>query len=421
MTDGSGERFDTVLSNGLRLHVLRRTEIPVAAVRFACRGGLLSEDPATSGLTRFLGAMWTRGTQRHSAAEFACEVEALAAEIDGFSGRNSAGLTLDCLSETLEPALELFADALLEPRFDPEEIERERRETLAALERREDRLGQKAFQLFAETEFESHPYRMTVIGCPETVSRFSVSDLEAHAKSLLRADRGAIAVVGDVDPERVAASLEGRLAALPRGVLSGENAGKDEIELPPEELRSVGVRECELVKDRAQAHLVLGFRGLRLEDPDRHALELISQLLAGQGGRLFLELRDRQSLAYTVSAANVEGVAPGYFTIYIATAPDKIARARSGILEEIERLLNEKPSADELQRAIRYGTGSFAIDSQRSHVRAAHLALDSVYGLGPDSADRYPTLLGRVTPDDVLRVAQRIFRLDALTVSSVHP
>jgi zinc protease len=165
----------------------------------------------------------------------------------------------------------------------------------------------------------------------------------------------------------------------------------------------------------------MGFRGLTLDDPDRYTLELISQMLAGQGGRLFLELRDRQSLAYTVSASNVEGIAPGYFSIYIATAPDKIDRARVGINEEIERLLNAPPDPAELARAIRFGTGSFAIDAQRSHSRAAHIALDSIYGLGPDNADRYPEELARITPDDVLRVARRVFRLDAVTMSSVRP
>lgn len=430
--DGAGERFDAELANGLRVHFLRRPEIPIAAVRFACRGGLLRETEATAGITRFLAAMWTRGTRRHSAAEFARETEWLAAEIDGFSGHNSIGLTLDSLSETLEPALDLFAAALLSPRLDPEEIERERRDTLAALERREDRLGQKAFQLFAETEFERHPYRLSVMGRAETVSRFDAEELAAHARGLLRADRSAIAIVGDVDPERVVEILEEKLAALPSGADAGGAADRadradagDRTEpsgdLPEEEPRGLGLREVELVKDRAQAHLVLGFRGLTLADPDRHALELISQLLAGQGGRLFLELRDRQSLAYTVAATNVEGLAPGHFSIYIATAPDKIARARAGILEELERLVDEAPGPEEIQRAIRYASGGFAIDSQRSHARAAHLALDSIYGLGADSSELYPSQLASVTPEDVLRVARRVFRLDAFTVSSVHP
>ncbi|MBY0401597.1 insulinase family protein, partial [Myxococcota bacterium] len=407
--DGAGERLDARLPNGLELHILRRSEVPVAAIRFACRGGVLHEDPTTNGQSRFLSAMWTRGTKRRSAIDYTRAVEGLAAEIEGFSGRNSIGLTLDCLSETLEPAFALFAEAILEPGFDPEELERERRETLAALDRREDRLGQLAFQLFARTEYENHPYGMTVLGERESVSRFDPAALERHMDRLVCADRAALSVVGDVDPERLARMLEGSFSALPR-------AGSP-LPSPTLDPRAAGIRESALIKERAQAHLVVGFRGLTLDDPDRHVLELISQMLAGQGGRLFLELRDRQSLAYTVSASNVEGLAPGHFTIYIATAPDKLERARSGILEEIDRLTRQEPEREALDRAIQYGTGTFAISSQRNHSRAAHIALDSIYGLGPDYTERYPEALSRVTPEDVLRVARRVFRTDAYTAS----
>ncbi|HEB90391.1 MAG TPA: insulinase family protein [Deltaproteobacteria bacterium] len=411
--DGAGERLDARLPSGLDLHVLRRPEVPVVSVRLASLGGLLSEDGSRSGLSRFLAAMWTRGTRTRTAARFAEEAEALAADIDGYSGRNSIGITLDCLSESLEAAFGLFSEAVLDPRLDPEEIERERRETLAALGRREDQLGQQAFRLFARTEFERHPYRLTILGEPESVATFSAEDLVAHSRRLLRADRSAIAVVGDIDPEVVARLVEDHFG--------GFGAAETGFALPVEEERGVGIRESELIKNRAQAHLVVGFRGITLADSDRAALELISQMLTGQGGRLFLELRDRQSLAYTVSASNMEGLAPGTFTIYIATAPEKIERARTGIFEEIDRLVSEVPSAKELEHAIRFGTGSFAIGSQRNHARAAHIALDSIYGLGPDHSERYPEELARVTPEDVLRVAQRVFRPDAHTISSVHP
>ncbi len=411
--DGAGERVDARLPNGLDLHILRRSEVPVVALRFACRGGVLYEDDSTNGITRFVSAMWTRGTRRRSAVDYTREVEGLAAEIEGFSGRNSIGLTLDCLAETLEPAFDLFTEALLEPRFEAGEIERERRETLAALDRREDRLGQIAFQLFARTEFQSHPYRMTVLGERASVSSFDPAALRRHADRLIRANRGALAVVGDVDPERVARLVEDRLSGLPPSELA--------LPMPPTEARPIGIRESTLIKDRAQAHLVIGFRGLTLDDPDRHALELIAQMLAGQGGRLFVELRDRQSLAYTVSASNVEGLAPGHFTFYIATAPEKLERAREGILAEIERLTREEPDRESLDRAIRYGTGSFAINSQRNHSRAAHIALDSIYGLGADFTEGYPSALQQVTPAEILRVARRVFRTDAYTTSAVHP
>jgi len=411
--DGAGERLDATLPNGLDVHVLRRPEVPIATLRLACPGGLLTETESTSGITRFLNAMWTRGTRSLSAADFARRVEGLAAEIDGFSGRNSIGLTLDTLSESFEPALALFSEALLEPGLDPAEIDRERRETLAALDRREDRLGQRAFQLFSRTEFEDHPYSLTVLGEREAIESFDAAALSRHAERLIRADRAAVAIVGDVDPEKVGRWISERLGGMP--------SGGPGLALPEVPARGVGVRESAQIKDRAQAHLVVGFRGVTLDDPDRHALEVISQLLAGQGGRLFLELRDRQSLAYTVSASNVEGLAPGYVSIYIATAPDKMDRARAGIFEEIDRLVSAPPDPEELSRAIRYGSGSFAIDSQRSHARAAHIALDSIYGLGPDHTEDYPARIAALTPEDIHRVAKRIFRTDACTISAVHP
>jgi zinc protease len=166
---------------------------------------------------------------------------------------------------------------------------------------------------------------------------------------------------------------------------------------------------------------VVGFRGGAVDDDDRFALEVIAQLLAGQGGRLFLELRDKQGLAYSVSASSVEGVAPGYFVTYIATAPERLEQARSGLLEELERLLSGPPAAAELDRARRYLTGNFVIDQQRDAAHAAQIALGDLYGLGPNSGDAYVARIESVSAEDVLRVARRIVRLDAYTEAVVRP
>ena len=106
---------------------------------------------------------------------------------------------------------------------------------------------------------------------------------------------------------------------------------------------------------------------------------------------------------------------------YVATAPEKLDRARAGLFDEVERLLEAPPDAEGVARAIRFGSGNFAIDSQRSHTRAAHIALDSIYGLGPDHTDGYAASLAALTPDDIHRVARRVLRPDACTISAVHP
>jgi len=401
-----------VLENGARLHVVARPEVPVVAVRAALLGGSLAETAETAGIGSFVASMWLRGSRGRSAADVAREIEGLAADLDGFSGRNSSGLTLEVTSDRLRPSLDLLAEALLEPAFAAEEIEKERDETLAALERREDQLGARVFDLFAETHYRSHPYRMPIAGTRASIEALTRDALLAHHARLVDPRHLVVALVGDVDPDDAAAELSKRLGSL---------AAPEEPpwSLPPVEPGPAEARERVLRKERAQAHLVIGFRGLALGDPDREALEVLTQVLSGQGGRLFLELRDRRSLAYSVSALSIEGLAPGFFAVYIATAPDKLADARRGVLEQLDAVLSAPPGEDELERARRYLIGSFAIDQQRAAVRASHVSLDSLYGLGPDADRRYVERIRAVTPADAHRVARRLLRPDLATTAII--
>ncbi len=402
------------LDGGAELHVQPRKNAPVVAVRAAFLGGLLAQTPETAGLCHFLSSTWTRGTERLSSGALARAVEDLAAEIDGFSGRSSLGLTLDVATDQLAPSLDLFAEVLLHPGFEAEEIEKQRRETLATIERLEDQLAQQAFALFARTHFESHPYRLPMIGTRESVASFDEAALRSHQARLIGRRNLAIGVAGDVDPDEIAAKLSERLVGLPEG--AGLRDALPALEAPPD-----SIRKGLLHKDRAQAHLVMGFRGLSVDDDDRPSLDVISQLLAGQSGRLFLELRDKQSLAYSVNAMSVEGFAPGYFVVYIATAPEKLEAARSGMLAELTRLLDGPPDAREFEEARRNLIGNHAIGQQRNAGHAAHLALDALYGLGAGSHLHYGERVGAVTREDIMRVARRIVRLDAYTEAVVAP
>lgn len=398
---------------GAVLHVAPRRDVPVVSLRAAGIGGLLAEREETAGLSSFLSSVWLRGTEVRSSLDLARSIEGLAADIDGFSGRSSLGLTMDCTSEQLAPTLELFAEVLLRPGFDEEEIERERRETLAAIARREDRLGEKVFELFLATLYPSHPYRHPMRGTAAAVQTFDAEKLAAHYAQLVCAGNLVIGVAGDVDPDAFAARISGLLTELPVGPFT--------LQAPASDPAPAEARRIELRKAREQAHLVIGFRGLTVRDEDRFALEVISQLLAGQGGRLFLELRDRMGLAYAVNAANVEGVAPGFFAVYIGTAPEKLADAERAMQIELERLLESPPPEGELQRAKRYLTGNYEIDLQRSSVRAAHLSLDGLYGLGADADRFYAERIGAVGKEDVLRVARRVVDLAAPTVAVIRP
>lgn len=400
------------LENGAQLFVLPRPGVASISARAAFFGGLLAEATACdAGLSGLVSSLWTRGTARLSAASFARDVESLAASIDGFTGRNSFGLTLDVTTDHFLPALDLFSEALLTPNFDEAEIEREKEEVLAAIERREDELAQLAYLALFREQYGEHPYAHAIRGEKETVTAFDAERVAQHHSRWICANNLVLAIAGDVDPDTAAREIAARFSELPTQTFTRPQY--------PLAALAPGIREIEIKKNRAQMHLVVGFRGVTVHDEHRYALDVASQILAGQGGRLFLELRDRQSLAYSVSASNVEGLDPGFFAIYIATAPEKTQQAERGIFMELEKLRTTEPSDEEFLRAKNYLIGNFLIAEQRNTTHAAHMALDALYGLGADASMRYREKIAALSKQDVLRAVRQVLTLDRCTIVRV--
>jgi zinc protease len=186
---------------------------------------------------------------------------------------------------------------------------------------------------------------------------------------------------------------------------------------PPPEKRLQEKR----VLARAQSHLVYGFMGMRLNDPRRHALEVLSMILSGQGGRLFVELRDKRSMAYSVSSFTIEGVDPGYFAAYIGTSPEKVNDAMEGIRAELTRVRDERVSEAELARAKQHLIGTNEIGLQRNASRAALLALDNCYGMGLENFLHYSDNIAGVTAEAVREVARQVIDFDHSVLATVGP
>jgi len=164
---------------------------------------------------------------------------------------------------------------------------------------------------------------------------------------------------------------------------------------------------------------VYGFLALSIDDPDLAALDVLTQVLGGQGGRLFVELRDRQSLAYSVTAFEMEGVDPGSFAVYMAGAPTKLDESLAGIRGELGKIVNEPITDEELARAKGYLIGTQAVSLQRYGTQAMLLSLDELYGLGATHHLDYADRISAVSAADVQRVAKRVIRLDAPVVAII--
>ncbi len=400
------------LPNGLRVVVKPNHSVPLVSLRLAFRGGLLAETEKTEGITSFVSEMLSKGTTGRSAAQLAQDVEGIAGELSGFSGRNSFGLQGDFLSESLDTGLDLFTDALLHPAFDAEEIDKLKVERRAALRRREDNLGTKAFELFQKELYPSHPYRFSSLGTLASLNRIDRKALASYWSAFAQPSNAVLGVVGDVDPDKFVEALRARLA---------EWHGAGKVTLPARKTPTAPgkPREATLVKKKNQSHIVYGFLALSIEDPDLAPLDVLTQVLGGQGGRLFLELRDRQSLAYSVTAFEMEGLDPGTFAVYMAGAPGKLDESLTGIRAELSKVVNEPVTDSELSRAKGYLIGTQAVSLQRYGAQAMLLSLDELYGLGATHHLDYASRISAVTAADVQRVAKRVIRLDAPVVAIV--
>jgi len=400
------------LGNGVRLVVKEHHATPLVAFRAATLGGLLLERPENNGINNFIAGLLTRGSRHHSRESLSRAIDSLAANIDGFSGRNSFGLRGQFMARTVEEGTELFLEVLRHPTFPEDEVEKRRRELLIALSHRDDDPSSRAIELFYATHFPRHPYGMTALGERPSLTSLTRSQLSTYYKRLLAPNRLVVSAVGDLDAGWLLDRLEAELGELPA------------VRALPRPLPTPADGRIQRVTrhlDRQQAHFVLGMRGGRITDSDRAVLKTLEAILSRQGGRLFLELRDRQGLAYSVSAFASEGVDPGVFGVYFACAPTVVERAVAGVLAELARLRDVPVSADELGEARKYLLGSYEISLQTNAAQGDELAFNEVYGLGVEGGDRYREALAHVTPAAIQAAARGYFTLNAYTLAIVGP
>ena len=415
---GTGPEAGTItletLPNGARLILREERATPLVAMRAAFVSGLRFETEQNNGVTTLLSRMLTRGTAALGAEEIQHLMDACAGSISGAGGRNSVSLRAEALSRHFDRAFTLFADCLLDPAFPEEELERET-EPPPPGESPRARTGRRRWRSTPSprTLFQTHPYRMPQIGERATVERLDAEQLRAHHRRFHDPSRMVLAIIGDVN----------RSEALERArtLFGGAGEGSDALPEVPHESPPGERRRVHRTLARAQAHVVMGFQGLTLFDPDRHALEVLSTVLSGMGGRLFTELRDKRSMAYSVTSMAVEGIDPGSFAVYIGTSPDKRDAAEAGMEAELQKVLDEPVTPAELDRAKAHLVGTHEIGLQRNAARAALLALDGVYGLGLDNFEHYDERIQSVTAEEVLRVARRIIQLDRAVVAVVGP
>ena len=316
--EGKGAAEMVVLKNGMRVILKENHRLPEVSLSGAFLGGKRLEKDGEWGISGFVAEMLTRGTEKRTAADIAATVESWAGSLEGFSGSNSLGVSGKFLSKDLYAGLELLSDLILHVDFPSDEIEKVREDILAAIRAKRDRPTAQLFELFFKTLYPHYPYGHPATGTTETISGLTRNDLKTWYESIRIPSNFVLAVVGDLDRDQLIPYLETLFAPF---------QGSDQIlPQPGPEPPLTGPRKAHLDRPGAQAHLSVGYLGAGLKSINNPPMALVDTALSGMGGRLFTKLRDKRSLAYSVTAFRSPGLDTGAFGVYLACDPLKNCR-----------------------------------------------------------------------------------------------
>ena len=390
------------------------TSLPIVSMKIIFPGGSREESVDKLGVGQLFQRLWTAGTPSFSSVQIAHTLESLGASLHAFSGKHTLGLSVEFLSKHWSVIKPILTEIILNPTFDENEFQTEKNILLREILAERDTPGAVCQLNLMKAVYGSHPYGRSSLGTEKTVSKLTPQDLKNYYKNFVHKKSAIVSTVGAFQKNIWELEIQSILEQLP------EEGHKPQIKIKIE-----AKNQLEIITEKKtpllQSHLLIGFLTNDFTDPDRYAMKLLSSCLAGQGGRLFLELRDKQSLAYTVSPMNSDTPERGIFGFYIGCSPEKLFTAIREIRKELDKVLNQPMSHKELDRAKQFWIGRFELDLQRFSSQAILYGLDEMYGLGYDHVLTISDKINEVTREQIQKAAQRLLKPEHATISIVHP
>jgi zinc protease len=408
-----GEIRKFTLPNGLRLLVREDSRLPLVSMSAVFKAGILTETPEDNGITKLCSRVLIKGTQSRSAGQIVEQIESLGGSIGADSGNNSMSVSLRVMKPDAATGLELLSDILLHPAFPDQEVALEKQIQLASIKAEDEEVTSTARNLMRNALYPGHPYSLRLNGAPDTLSKLTRDQVAAFYRRFAVANNGVIAVFGDVDADEVKALVERLLAPMP--------SGADALASPPMPPPLAGSKTVEQSRNKAQAILMVAYRGADMFSPDRPVLELIDEACSDLGSRFFIRIREKMGLAYFVGTTQMLGLVPGPFLFYLGTAPSKLEAVRAELLDEIGQLAKNGLTNAELARAKEKAIGQQDIRNQNQEALAYSCALDELYGVGYDYFKTERAQLESVTLDQAKQVCQKYFLDKPRIIAIVAP
>ncbi|MCB1232596.1 MAG: insulinase family protein [Verrucomicrobiae bacterium] len=406
----------STLPNGLEIIVKEDHSSPVVSLQAWCRTGSIHEGEwLGAGLSHFLEHMLFKGTSRRDANEIAKSVQAAGGYVNAYTSFDRTVYWIDTPAEGFETCLDVLCDVVADSQLPEDEFAKE-----AEVIRREFAMGDDnpdsvLSKLLFRTAFAENPCRHPVIGHLDLFNQLTRDDLAAYYHRQYSPDNLFLVVVGDVEADHVRELIGEHLGGLKR-------RRRRHHEVIPAEPRQLGRREIHQEFPTEVSRSEMAWHIPDVSHPDMPVLDLLASIAGGgRSSRLYREVREKRSLAHSVSAYSYTPAHAGLFIVSADTAPENRDEALDASLDCLRKIALDGPESGELETAMRQSLSAQFRTLVSMNGQASDLGSNWILTRNLDFTRDYVEATQRVGADDVTEAVRRYLLDDAMTVVSLNP
>ena len=402
------------LDNGLRIITVPKQDSLAVTVLVLVEAGSKYEAKDINGISHFLEHMCFKGTEkRPRAIDIASELDGIGANYNAFTSLEYTGYYVKAEPKRFDVALDVVSDIYLNQTLATEEINKERGVIIEEINMGEDLPMHKVWYLFLELLYGDQPAGWEVTGKKEVIQKITRDDFLKYKSEHYLPQSTIIVVAGQFSEQEAVDKVKQAFSQIKSSPKSGKEKTKEEQENPKTLVK---------FKETDQAHLVVGVRAFDIFDKRRYALEVLSDILGGgMSSRLFQKIRGEMGAAYYVHSSADLYTDHGYLAAACGIDKNKINEVTAAILEEFRKLAGKPVEQGELQRAKDHLTGGMMLSLETSDSLANFCGGQEVLTGKVTAPQELADKIQAVTSEEIMSVAQDIFKNDRLNLALIGP
>lgn len=397
--------------SGLKVVLVSNTAVRSLAIGVFVRAGAEYEKPSESGISHFIEHMVFKGTATRSAFDIANETDGIGANINAYTSKTNTCYYTTSLAEHGEECMDVLSDMYFNPKFDAEDLENERKVIYEEINEGEDDPCDVCYESIFSAYFKGHPIGKPILGTKKSLAKLTRDNLFDYMHRRYTPENTVVSMAGNITEEECRRLIEKYFESRM------QKSAKKKDKHVAHELTSCSVTKKKKI---TQSHIAIAFPCYEIGDDRGYYVGLLSSIFASEmSSRLFQSVREKLGLCYSINGSSASYDKNGTYVIYTATSPENAVKAVQAIKKEIEILLADGVTDEEMNRAKEQVKTSLVLGQEstsanmRVYGRVACLQ-NRLYDI-----DRVLKIISGATKEDLLETAKFIFDFSKVGVAHV--